>query len=1474
MKNRKTEAPTVVCLLILAVLVSLAATDALGLTRYVNLNNSTPQSPYTNWVTAAVTIQDAVDAAVNGDTIWVTNGVYETGGRVGYPAGTLVTNRVAIHKPIWVSSVNGPEVTIIAGRMPRGNSAVRCVYLTNGAMIVGFTLSNGATRATGFTPDDYGGGVYADGTSAVVTNCTIMGNVAFRGGGAAGGKLCNCRFENNEADGGAGAFQSTLNHCTLIGGSSINGGAGFDVTMNQCVMMRNTCRDQGGCVYIGTINNSILCNNTSSWSSGYLQNGGAAFAATINNSLLVNNRAGKNGGATINCTLYSCTVSSNSAGIAGGGVFDSTQYNCIVYFNNAPTGVNYSSGSINYSCTTPLPGSGSGNITNNPLFVSAASTNYQIQADSQCINRGSNSYVVGSLDLAGNARIVNSVVDMGAYEYGASVNPLDEGLLAHYPMDGDVADATTNHYDCTAYNTTWVVDRNGQTNHAVRFNGTTAYLEALAVNMSVPATVTMWMHSMQTNSTWRSLFSWNDTSEPFNGVSIYASGNGGLASRMGNFAYDLPSGRRIDGDGQWHFVAIARDTNNIHRMFIDGQFETSKVDSASVGLLHNLRLGRSHRPDGHPVNEFYAGDLDDVRIYSRALTTNDIFVLYGVTNTPTPTSTPTFTPTPTPTPTASPTPPPTATPTVDEGLLAHYPMDGDVADATTNHYDCTAYNTTWVVDRNGQTNHAVRFNGTTAYLEALAVNMSVPATVTMWMHSMQTNSTWRSLFSWNDTSEPFNGVSIYASGNGGLASRMGNFAYDLPSGRRIDGDGQWHFVAIARDTNNIHRMFIDGQFETSKVDSASVGLLHNLRLGRSHRPDGHPVNEFYAGDLDDVRIYSRALTTNDIFVLYGVTNTPTPTPTPTFTPTPTPTVTPTPTETPTPTATFTPGPTPTPTPTPTAGPPVAIVASNQIWMSQIGGFITLDGSPSYNPQGGPLTYYWREMGNNPVVGLLSDRKAQKPQVRPWWPGEYRFELVVENANGLQSDPATLVIHAPGFAGRVFVGQTSKMLEIPNANVTVVGQSGTATSDDNGEFVIPAIDTWGTLTLRVEATGYNAWQQSGLPVVYTPRPSEVNMQALTGNRWEGKVVDVNLQTGIANATLDIAPGSGMVTLTQGGTGPDRGAFSVESPPYGQQRVVISKTGYYPYVFDIRFPDTLYRVIELTPCPASPATHTVYGYVTASGVGIPLANVRVKLEGVTGQQGQELATTSGSDGSYAIPGVIDGNYRLAATVDYSTAPDMTLLPFVQTLQVSGADLQQNVPMSGGIFGYYGVVVDEHGNRVPGAALAYSGPLKTLANVLDESPIKEQSATETRYRTAKLTASSDETGYYLMELPQGSRPVTISAAGYKSQTLMADLSGGHTNRQIVLVTPKNGNLTVVLPAAAITAGVHWRLLGETAWRDSGVTVLLLEGIYVLEFCAAGDWPASVRAATVLPEQTVTYTYRRQADISSIFLLLLGVQ
>ncbi|MBK7999659.1 MAG: immunoglobulin domain-containing protein [Verrucomicrobia bacterium] len=190
---------------------------------YVALASANPVPPYTNWATAADNIQDALEAAVlPGSLVLVSNGVYQAGATAVYG----MSNRVAVIRAVTVKSVNGPSVTTIVGyQVPgttNGPSAVRCVYLTNGAVLSGFTLTNGATQTSGdLRMNESGGGVWCESASAVVTNCVLTGNAAYYfGGGTYYGTFNNCTLTRNSANRGGGAYFSTLNNCELTGNAA------------------------------------------------------------------------------------------------------------------------------------------------------------------------------------------------------------------------------------------------------------------------------------------------------------------------------------------------------------------------------------------------------------------------------------------------------------------------------------------------------------------------------------------------------------------------------------------------------------------------------------------------------------------------------------------------------------------------------------------------------------------------------------------------------------------------------------------------------------------------------------------------------------------------------------------------------------------------------------------------------------------------------------------------------------------------------------------------------------------------------------------------------------------------------------------------------------------------------------------------------------------------------------------------------
>lgn len=213
---------------------------------------SNPISPYTTWATAATNIQAAIDAANDGDIVLVTNGVYATGGKI--MSGDLL-NRVAVDKPIYVMSMNGYKSAVIQGVWDvatNGPAAVRCVWMTNGAVLAGFTIRDGATRSSGSTITlQSGGGVWSPDMSSggTVRNCLFTHNAAaYQGGGAYSALLQNCILTTNNVGAGGG----------------VNGGGGAaNSELRNCTVDSNFCAGfgQGGGTYNGVVRNSIIRNN-------------------------------------------------------------------------------------------------------------------------------------------------------------------------------------------------------------------------------------------------------------------------------------------------------------------------------------------------------------------------------------------------------------------------------------------------------------------------------------------------------------------------------------------------------------------------------------------------------------------------------------------------------------------------------------------------------------------------------------------------------------------------------------------------------------------------------------------------------------------------------------------------------------------------------------------------------------------------------------------------------------------------------------------------------------------------------------------------------------------------------------------------------------------------------------------------------------------------------------------------------------
>jgi hypothetical protein len=226
-------------------------------TYYVSANGTNPVPPYADWSTAATNLQDAASLAVSGDTILATNGVYDYGA-----ASDDGSNRVVLGSGVLLQSVNGPAYTMIQGFWDpvttNGTESIRCVFLSSGATLSGFTLTNGSTS------DGVGGGVYLT-SEATVTNCVIEGNAGIEGGGCyslLGGTIISCVIKNNIGSDYSGVDGGAVYNSLITGNGGTNYGSAVNgSTLYNCTIAGNASRILGaaqGC----TLVNSIIYYNT------------------------------------------------------------------------------------------------------------------------------------------------------------------------------------------------------------------------------------------------------------------------------------------------------------------------------------------------------------------------------------------------------------------------------------------------------------------------------------------------------------------------------------------------------------------------------------------------------------------------------------------------------------------------------------------------------------------------------------------------------------------------------------------------------------------------------------------------------------------------------------------------------------------------------------------------------------------------------------------------------------------------------------------------------------------------------------------------------------------------------------------------------------------------------------------------------------------------------------------------------------
>jgi hypothetical protein len=221
-----------------------------------------PPVPRTTYVpkNAPDTLQMYIDRANPGDEIVVAPGTYDMGGRQVDQKGPAT--RLVIDKPLTLRSEKGPELTIIAG-----GPATRCIYMTNGVQVIGFTITGGETMKEGPEGNKFtalsGGGIWSE-PCGVLVDCTVVSNTAlWYGGGLYGGNAFRCTFTGNTARrSGGGASGARLGSCLVqYNRAGRFGGGTLHCELRNCTVAHNRAEQMGGGAAFGSAQNTVLQHN-------------------------------------------------------------------------------------------------------------------------------------------------------------------------------------------------------------------------------------------------------------------------------------------------------------------------------------------------------------------------------------------------------------------------------------------------------------------------------------------------------------------------------------------------------------------------------------------------------------------------------------------------------------------------------------------------------------------------------------------------------------------------------------------------------------------------------------------------------------------------------------------------------------------------------------------------------------------------------------------------------------------------------------------------------------------------------------------------------------------------------------------------------------------------------------------------------------------------------------------------------------
>jgi hypothetical protein len=468
-------------------------------------------------------------------------------------------------------------------------------------------------------------------------------------------------------------------------------------------------------------------------------------------------------------------------------------------------------------------------------------------------------YFKGKID---DIRIYNHAISdqevLALYNDSTTYTPptLEDGLIAFYPFTGNPHDQSPTGNHATVIGATLTKDRFGVDNNAYYFNGS-GRLQAAdnPVYDFGPGNFSMnaWVN-IETINTSRIVSAGYNDNDGIWGLGFGTNPVWGSGNRINFFVYSNNSFQDFSSDeitnytvGTWAFVSVVKQNNTL-KFFFNGQEAGSLPMIFQANSNSFLSIGCRQQASS-VFDEFLIGKIDDIRIYNRSLSNEEIFSLYNDST--------------------------TYHPPLEEGLVAYWPLDGNTNDSTFNNNDGINHNALFAMDRYGIDNSSLFFaTGVESYVEGMNPGNNLPVgnsprTFSAWINTVVYNQYGSNIFHYGTqqsapTNFHFLVTDVLGLGNG--------YGFGVVYGNQNIIDGIWHFVTGVYEggTERIVKLYVDGKLDASGTISTEPNTIlgTNWRMGRFM--EGTPN---FQGFLDEVKVYDAALTEQQIWDLYQSTTT-------------------------------------------------------------------------------------------------------------------------------------------------------------------------------------------------------------------------------------------------------------------------------------------------------------------------------------------------------------------------------------------------------------------------------------------------------------------------------------------------------------------------------------------------------------------------------------------------------------------------